>query len=85
MNIYSIRDARTGFLHPTFEVNDAVAARNFEHAVVNSDSVLFSHASDFSLYRLGLFDEESGQITPDPMPVFVINGADVLAGKESSK
>ena len=30
--IYSIRDARTGFLPPTVDQNDSSAMRNFAHA-----------------------------------------------------
>lgn len=78
MNIYSIRDLRTGFLTPTYDINDAVAARNFAHAVMNSDSVLLTHAADFDLYRIGTFDSETGRITPEDMPVFVSGGKDVL-------
>lgn len=78
MNVYSIRDSRTGFLHPTFEVNDAVAARNFSHAVQQSDSVLFTHASDFSLFRIGTFEEDTGRLVSEEMPVYICDGKDVL-------
>lgn len=77
-NVYAIRDIKTGFLSPTFEQNDAVASRNFAHAVMNSDSVLFSHASDFSLYRIGIYDSDTGLLTPEPLPVLIADGKDVL-------
>uniref|UniRef100_A0AAU8AZT9 Nonstructural protein n=1 Tax=Dulem virus 174 TaxID=3145651 RepID=A0AAU8AZT9_9VIRU len=77
-NVYSIRDVKTGFLNPTFEVNDAVAMRNFSHAIQQSESVLFTHASDFDLYRIGEFDSSSGRIEPVDVPVFVSAGKDVL-------
>ena len=38
--VYAIRDSKSGFMTPTFEPNDAVAMRNFTHAVFNSSSVL---------------------------------------------
>lgn len=79
MNIYSIRDVRTGFLSPTYDLNDAVAARNFAHAVMNSDSILFTHAADFDLFRIGTFDSETGCLIPEDMPVFVASGKDVLS------
>lgn len=79
LGIYVIKDARSGFMTPTFDINDAIAARNFEHAVMNSDSVLFSHAKDFSLYCLGQYDPASGQITPFDTPQFVIDATEVLA------
>lgn len=78
--VYSIRDAKTGFLSPAFEVNDQVAMRNFVHAVSNSDSVLFSHARDFDLYKIGTFDSDTGRIMPIEIPVMIISGASVLKG-----
>lgn len=79
--VYSIRDSKTGFLSPTFEVNDQVAMRNFAHAVSNSDSVLFSHARDFDLYKIGTFDSDSGRVMPVEIPVMIISGASVLKGE----
>lgn len=80
VNVYSIRDVKTGFLTPTFEVNDAVAMRNFSHAVHNSDSILFSHFKDFDLYKVGTFDSDSGRLMPIELPILVMAGADVLRG-----
>lgn len=80
-NVYSIRDSKTGFLSPTFEVNDAVAMRNFEHAVVNSDSVLFSHARDFDLYKIGTFDSDTGKILPLELPIILCSGSSCMRGE----
>lgn len=80
VNVYCIRDVKTGFLTPTFEVNDAVAMRNFSHAVQNSDSILFSHCKDFDLYKVGTFDSDSGRLMPIELPILVMSGADVLRG-----
>ncbi|ALS03451.1 VP5 [Gokushovirus WZ-2015a] len=77
-NVYAIRDVHTGFLSPTFEINDAVAMRNFSHAVQQSESVLFTHASDYSLYRIGVFNSDTGRIDPEDLPVLVCEGCDVL-------
>lgn len=59
-SIYSIRDDLTGFLTPTFEVNDAVAMRNFSYAVERDDSLLSSHPQDYSFYHIGYFDSDTG-------------------------
>lgn len=60
--IYSIRDIKTGYLQPTIDMNDDSAIRNFEHAVNNTESLFFTHSSDYSLYKLGMFDTETGEI-----------------------
>lgn len=80
LSVYAMRDARTGFLTPTFEVNDQVAERNFAHAVLNAgvDSILSSHFSEFYLYRLGTFDSDSGAFVSEQPPAFLISGSDVF-------
>lgn len=75
--IYSIRDAKVGFMTPTIDVNDASAARNFEHAVLNSATLMNSHPGDYALYRIGEFDEESGAVN-GVMPVHVIDAVGVV-------
>lgn len=77
-SVYAIRDVKTGFMTPTIEVNDDTAIRNFSHAVVNSDNILFSFAKDFSLYRLAAFDSDTGAITSEPLPKLVYEAADAI-------
>lgn len=88
LSVYAMRDVHTGFLTPTFEVNDQVARRNFVHAVTNAgvDSVLSSHSADFALYRLGTFDSDSGHFE-SILPEFLLSGVDAwrpAAKKEES-
>lgn len=76
--VYSIQDLKTGFMSPTYELNDAVAMRNFEHAVRNGDSVLFSHAADFRLMKIGTFDSDSGRLEPLDLVTVILDGKDVM-------
>lgn len=62
--IYAIRDAFTGFLTPTFDLNDQVAKRNFAYAIKQKNSLLYSNAQDYDLYKIGEFDQDSGVISP---------------------
>ena len=80
--IYCVRDVKSGFQTPTAQVNDAVAIRGFASAVLNSDSVLFTHASDFALYKVADFDADTGRITPLDLPVELIQASAVLLQKE---
>lgn len=77
-NVYSIRDVKTGFMTPTIEVNDDTAIRNFSHAVVNSDNILFSFAKDFALYRIGSFDSDSGVLSSENLPKLVYEAAEAI-------
>lgn len=76
--VYSIRDAKVGFMTPTVDQNDASAARNFEHAVMNSASLMNSHPGDYALYRIGSFDTETGAIVKEEMPVHICDASSVL-------
>lgn len=79
-SVYAIRDIHTGFLTPTFEINDAVAMRNFNHAVNNADSVLFTAMKDFDLYKIGEYDSDTGRLTPLDLPVLLMSASDCLKG-----
>lgn len=60
--IYAIRDVHTGFLSPAADLNDQTAIRNFEHAVSQSQSLMFSHPEHYSLYKIGEFDSDTGEL-----------------------
>lgn len=60
--IYVLRDIKTGYLGLTLDQNDAAAMRNFQHAMTKPDSLMNSHPEDFSLYCLGVYDSETGDI-----------------------
>lgn len=76
--VYAVRDVKSGFQTPTCQVNDAVAIRGFASAVMQSDSVLFTHASDFALYKIADFDADSGKITPLDLPLELIQASSCL-------
>lgn len=59
-SMYAIKDAKTGFMTPTLDQNDASAVRNFEHAVNQPDSLMHSHPNDFSLYLVAKYDTDKG-------------------------
>ena len=58
--VYSIKDLKSGYLPPTYDINDLCAKRNFEHACLNTDSLFFSHPSDYQLFKVGTFDTDTG-------------------------
>lgn len=62
--IYSMRDVKTGYLPCNVDVNDDSAKRNFDFAFKNANSMFANYPSDYSLYKLGEYDTDSGEITP---------------------
>lgn len=78
LNVYAIRDTKSGYMNPTFELNDAVAMRNFSFACQQTDSLLFAAAGDFELYQIGRYDTETGIIEDDIPHRFLCSGTDAL-------
>ena len=79
--VYAIRDLKVGFQSVTIQPNDATAVRGFESTVLSSDSVLFTHSEDFSLFKLGEFDQDSGRLIPLDLPVQLIEASACLRRK----
>lgn len=72
--IYSVLDAKTTFMTPTFDYNDLAAARNFKYAVTQTEGIFNANPEDFTLYCIGEFDSVSGAITGKTPPEFVTGG-----------
>ena len=75
-SIYVVRDLKTGFMTPTTDFNDASARRNFEHAVMQRNSLMYTHAEDYELFKIGQYDSDTGYIESQ-MPTMICAGTDV--------
>lgn len=76
--LYAIKDAKTGYMPVNVDFNDASAMRNFEHAVQNPDSLLRSHPNDYALFRVGNWDNDTGEIVPEFPPVQIADAASLV-------
>ncbi|ALS03503.1 VP5 [Gokushovirus WZ-2015a] len=85
LNIYAIRDTKSGYMNPTFELNDAVAMRNFQYACQQTDSMLFACASDFELYQIGWYNTETGSIEDGIPHRFLCSGTDAVMAELNKK
>lgn len=68
MKIFSIYDDKVeAYLSPITAPTTAAAVRMFETAANDESHDFHKHAGDYTLYEIGLFDEEHGTIMPlDP-------------------
>lgn len=74
--LFSVKDELTShFLAPVMMLNEDEAKRQFK-SQVNNIQLWKDNPSDFSLYKLGSFDEESGEILYKPEKI--IGGRSVL-------
>lgn len=76
--IYAIKDAKSSFMPCTVDTNDATAIRNFENAVRQPGSLLASHPNDFSLFKLGIYDDSDGSLDPVDPPKLLCDAAQCL-------
>lgn len=66
-NLYAVKDVVAGrFDTPFLSDSDAVAMRDFKHAVsvADSKSLLGSHPNDFQLFNLGTYCVNTGVVEP---------------------
>lgn len=63
MAIYAIYDTATGaYMRPFFVQADAQAVRAFSDLAVAADHEVGKHPEDYSLFRIGQFDDKKGKI-----------------------
>lgn len=64
LHIYAVRDTVNGaFMNPFYLNNDEVAKRSFKMACEDENSNYFKIRKDLQLFKLGTFNDESGEIT----------------------
>lgn len=75
MKVFSVLDAKAGFYgQPYFEQQEASAIRAFGDAVndsSNPNNQWNKHPEDFSLYLIGEYDNETGEIFPVKLEALV--------------
>lgn len=71
LHIYAVLDRKAqAFGRPFTIQNDAMAIRAFAAAQSDPGSEISKYPEDFTLYSLGAFDDQTGEIIPNhPKPV----------------
>ncbi len=63
---YAIFDTCSGIYEkPFFSTADAVVKREFQDIAVSADHPISKHPEHYSLWRLGMFDNETGKLTDE--------------------
>lgn len=73
---FAVRDTKadTFSQSPVFYKNQAVAIREFAKAVNDPDSMMSDTPEDFSLWFVGYWNDEDGDLFADDGPVHICNG-----------
>lgn len=78
--VFTIRDrAVNAFMQPWFSPSDGGAIRSFTDEInrAHPDNNLNKHPEDYDLYRIGMYDDQSGTIDPQ-LPEMIAVGKSVL-------
>ena len=77
--IYAINDALVGFQSPTLMNNDAFAMRSFSESFADVKS-----PQDYALFKIGMFDTETGEIIPE-VPSVICRATDFVKGENNGE
>lgn len=78
--LFAVKDkAADAFLPPFCLPTESMAIREFLHAAKIPDHKFCVHPFDYSLYKLGYFNDATGQLEPMPEPMFLVSAEGVVA------
>ena len=82
--MYSIFDRASGVYDRPFPSNsDQEATRGFTDLCMNDETMIGRHPDDFTLFRIGTWENNKGELFPSGAPEKVINGAEAVASRKN--
>ena len=62
-DLYSVLDLKAKtYLDPVCYIHAGVAVREFEDTVNNPQTIMHKHPEDFSLFKIGTYDDHTAQV-----------------------
>lgn len=65
--------------NPMFVVNEGVAVRSFCDAAADPKSYIAAHPGDYKLYKIGTYEENTGELRNLAPKVLVMSGTNAIA------
>jgi len=79
--MYAVKDkAADAFIPPFFLPTDSMAIREFLAAAQDTSTRFAKHPHDYSLYKLGMFDDGNGAVKPLAEPLFLVSADGMVSG-----
>lgn len=67
MKIFTVFDDKTlAYLRPFYSLTEGEAIRSFSDTVNDPESMFHKHAADYTLFEIGVYDDQNGIITSCP-------------------
>lgn len=68
LNAYTIYDVASGvYMRPFFSQADGQAVRGFKDIALDADHEVGKHPEDYTLYRIGTFNDTTGKMTGEDL------------------
>lgn len=81
LNVYAVYDLLgESYGQPYFTANDKTAVRMFSDACKDPETPVGRHPQDFALFRIGVWNSDSGSLAGTDVPVPVVTGLALLKG-----
>jgi hypothetical protein len=72
MNVYAVRDQKAGsYFQPFFIQNQQLAIRAIQDCMSDPGHQFSKHTEDFSLWCIGVYDDQNGTIKPNEQPELI--------------
>lgn len=82
--VFSIYDAKAeAFLPPLFFKTQGIAWRAFRDCVNDAGHAFNAHPEDYSLFRLGVWEDNSAAYIAEPQPVSIVTGLELVDTMET--
>lgn len=70
IQVFSVFDSKAKvFQQPFFSHNVGTALRSWEQAVAKPDSIFAQYPADFTLFNIGTFNDETGELVKHSEPL----------------
>ena len=84
--MYAVYDSKTELYQPPFvQMNDATAQRLFEQAVNNPTGQIHQSPEDYTLFRIGFYDADTGELIREDAHISLGNGIEFVKKTEEPK
>ena len=79
LNFYSVFDTAVGaYMRPFVMQSDGQAVRSFTDEATNAETPIAQHPEDYALFRVGMFDDATGELTAET-PTCLARAHEVVA------
>lgn len=83
LNIYSIYDEKAeAYNTPQYLRHKGEAIRMLQTTLDNKETMISKYPKDYSLYCLGTFDDNKGEIEGIAVPVLIVRATELLIAEE---